>query len=108
MPGQRVFKNWVLCSKEVVFMVNMNIERYIRRIIRKIPLLNKLVIQLSMWGLKDTAKTGEGSDLCLSKGFLPVPIHFYSPIPDLCPLNNQWVSLSIAKIWPRKKGPSIV
>lgn len=23
-------------------------------------------------------------------------------------LNNQWVSLSIAKIWPRKKGPRIV
>lgn len=38
------------------------------------------------------AKKGVGSDLCLREGFLPVPVHFYSPIPDVEDLKNR-------KIW---------
>ena len=39
-----------------------------------------------------TAKTGRGSNICLKEGFLPVPVHFYSPIPDLADLQRR-------KIW---------
>ena len=30
-----------------------------------------------------TAFTGKGSDVCLREGFLPVPVNFHSPIPDI-------------------------
>jgi len=39
-----------------------------------------------------TAMTGKGSNLCLKEGFLPLPIHFHSPIPDV----ND---LEMRKIW---------
>jgi hypothetical protein len=29
------------------------------------------------------AESGRGSNQCLEEGFLPVPVHFYSPIPDI-------------------------
>lgn len=32
---------------------------------------------------KKMAVTGDSTDKCLEHGFLPVPIHFYQPIPDL-------------------------
>ena len=38
-----------------------------------------------------TARTGKGSDLCLKEGFLPVPVHFYSPIPDIADLEARRV-----------------
>jgi hypothetical protein len=38
-----------------------------------------------------TALTGRGSDICLEEGFLPVPVHFYSPIPDLNDLRARRV-----------------
>jgi hypothetical protein len=41
------------------------------------------------------AATGTGSDLCLKEGFLPVPINFHSPIPDIEDLNER-------KIWDTK------
>lgn len=41
------------------------------------------------------AKTGKESDLCLKEGFLPIPVHFHSPIPDLEDLNRR-------KIWDVK------
>ncbi len=28
------------------------------------------------------AKTGYGSDICWRQGFLPLPVHYYSPVPD--------------------------
>ena len=42
-----------------------------------------------------TALTGKGSNLCLQRGFLPVPIHFYSPIPDISDLERR-------KVWDKK------
>ena len=39
-----------------------------------------------------TAITGKGSNLCLKEGFLPLPVHFYSPIPDINDLEKR-------KIW---------
>ncbi len=41
---------------------------------------------------KVTAITGKGSNLCLQGGFLPVPVHFHSPIPNINDLEQR-------KIW---------
>ena len=40
----------------------------------------------------EVARTGVGSDACLEAGFLPMPVHFYSPLPDLKDLEarNIW------------------
>lgn len=35
------------------------------------------------------AVTGQGSDICLRNGFLPLPVHFYSPIPDIKDLEER-------------------
>ncbi len=40
---------------------------------------------------KDIAYSGKGSDACLKEGFLPVPVHFYSPIPDIDDLEKRCV-----------------
>ncbi len=41
------------------------------------------------------AETGRGSDLCLKQGFLPVRVHYYSPIPDITDLRQR-------QVWQRK------
>ena len=41
------------------------------------------------------AETGRGSDLCLEQGFLPVRVHFYSPVPDIADLRQR-------QIWQKK------
>jgi hypothetical protein len=38
------------------------------------------------------AKTGAGTNQCLRHNCLPVPVHFYSPIPDIDDLERR-------KIW---------
>lgn len=42
------------------------------------------------------ATTGEGTDACLDLGCLPVPVHYYSPIPDIKDLKNRniWKKVS--------------
>jgi hypothetical protein len=37
------------------------------------------------------ARTGEGTDDCLRKGCLPMPVHFFSPVPDLVDLERRGV-----------------
>lgn len=44
--------------------------------------------------VKWMAETGIGTDLCLQEGCLPVPVHFYQPIPDLNDLRQR-------KVWDR-------
>jgi hypothetical protein len=44
-----------------------------------------------------TAMTGQGSNVCLKNGFLPVPVHFYSPIPDIADLERR-------RIWDVKSS----
>ena len=41
------------------------------------------------------ARSGLGSNACLRWGFLPMPVHFYSPLPDLGDLERR-------KVWDRK------
>lgn len=55
----------------------------------KLKLTHELLEQM-----KHIAITGEGSDVCLEEGFLPVPIHFYQPIPDIKDLEKR-------KIWDK-------
>jgi hypothetical protein len=38
---------------------------------------------------------GFGSDACLKKGYLPMPVHFYSPVPDIDDLEKR-------KIWEKR------
>ena len=35
------------------------------------------------------ARTGEGTDASLKRGALPLPVHFYSPVPDLDDLEHR-------------------
>lgn len=44
--------------------------------------------------VKWMAETGNGTDLCLEEGCLPVPVHFYQPIPDIKDLRQR-------KVWDR-------
>ena len=37
------------------------------------------------------ARTGEGTDECLKQGSLPLPVHFYSPVPNLDDLEQRGV-----------------
>ena len=41
--------------------------------------------------LKYCAKTGAGTDLCMKHGFLPMQVHYYSPIPDIEDLEKRQV-----------------
>jgi hypothetical protein len=43
------------------------------------------------------AKTGVGTDRCLRWGALPMPVHFYSPIPDLRDLEER-------RIWDQQSA----
>jgi len=41
------------------------------------------------------ARTGEGTDACLALGALPMPVHYYSPVPDIADLERR-------KVWSRR------
>ena len=41
------------------------------------------------------ARTGAGTDTCLRRGCLPMPVHYYSPVPDLPDLERR-------KVWDRR------
>jgi hypothetical protein len=40
------------------------------------------------------AETGRGTNACLKEGFLPMRVHYYSPIPDILDLNHR-------RVWQR-------
>jgi len=89
----------------------MRIKRYLHRVFRK---LSKLTadndensqndfVSYNPTNLSDLApyvlrmaQTGEGTDACLELGCLPVPVHYYSPIPDIFDLEkrNIWGKVS--------------
>ncbi len=45
--------------------------------------------------IRRMAATGQGTDACLAAGALPLPVHFYSPVPDLADLRRR-------KAWSRR------
>jgi hypothetical protein len=51
------------------------------------PAIMKIMVKYC----KGIAITGRGSDICLREGFLPVPVHYYSPIPDTSDLVSRKV-----------------
>ncbi len=57
---------------------------------------NNIVQDLPSLILK-MAQTGEGTDECLELWCLPVPVHFYSPIPDIKDLEQR-------KVWERRSS----
>ena len=56
-------------------------------------LFNFLLLFMPLWAkfFKTVAITGQGSDICLENGFLPMNVHYYSPIPDLFDLQKRQV-----------------
>jgi len=56
-----------------------------------ITFLSPIWVQL----FKYIAISGQGTDICLQNGFLPLRVHFYSPIPDLADLEQR-------KIWEKR------
>lgn len=47
--------------------------------------------------VKAMADTGEGTDACLRNGAIPMPVHFYSPIPDISELETR-------DVWNKKSA----
>lgn len=48
------------------------------------PLINQLAPLIAKM-----ANSGVGTDSCLNHGCLPLPVHYYSPIPDITDLKNR-------------------
>ena len=46
---------------------------------------------------KEVATSGQGTEICLQNGFLPLMVHFYSPIPNLPELERR-------NIWDKKSA----
>jgi hypothetical protein len=59
----------------------------------RFPRVHEVLVRL----FRDTAVTGRGSDACLRHGYLPVPVHFHSPVPDLADLEQR-------KVWDARSG----
>jgi len=56
---------------------------------------NSRIYKLLIKIFKKVAYKGLGSNECLKEGFLPVPVHYYSPIPDIKDLEKR-------KVWDKK------
>lgn len=78
-------------------MIKGKLARIYRLIARVgcVVALNPIIIRI----YKYIASSGIGSNKCLEAGFLPVPVHFYSPIPDTKDLLKR-------KIWLKKSNLS--
>lgn len=53
-------------------------------------LSNELIEQIAKIG-QYMAESGHGTNKCLEYGWLPVPVHFYSPLPDIKDLENRGI-----------------
>ena len=59
----------------------------------------------SLWGdlgllapaIRRMAETGNGTDTCLEQGCLPMPVHYYSPVPDIQDLRAR-------RVWDRRSA----
>lgn len=49
----------------------------------------RLILRLLAKMFRTVAVSGVGSDLCLKEGYLPVPVNFYSPVPDILSLEER-------------------
>jgi hypothetical protein len=69
-----------------------NLKRIVRALARPIA-SSRAHAKLVTW----MAQTGVGTDECLRQGSLPLPVHYYSPVPDLDDLASRGV-------WDRKSN----
>jgi hypothetical protein len=81
-------------------MSNLNYQQFIAEIAQigsmppeaAMPFINVLAPLIS-----HMTTTGLGTDACLAHGCLPLPVHYYSPVPDLTDLNNR-------QVWTRRSN----
>lgn len=85
--------------------VRRKMLRFISRILYKVK--NSLVWKKALFNLFSPllpilvrvfgymAETGRGTELCLKQRFLPMRVHYYSPVPDIDDLRQR-------KVWQRK------
>jgi hypothetical protein len=59
-------------------------KRAAKAVLRRI-ISNPLQAGLVTW----MARSGAGTDACLKKGSLPLPVHYYSPVPDIDDLKRR-------------------
>ena len=71
-------------------MILRRAKAIVKPILQESP-LSPALFKMFAWVFQLTASSGVGSDYCLDQGFLPVPVHFYSPIPDLRDLEARRV-----------------
>ncbi len=78
MNRQKLVNNYLKLRKTFYFVVNLFF-------------LNPINLEI----LKRISLYGYGTNRCLKKGFLPVPVHYYSPVPDIQDLKKR-------KVWDKK------
>lgn len=60
-------------------------------------ILNSFIFDWMNGFFQKIAFEGDGSNKCLEKGYLPVPISYHSPIPDIADLKKR-------RVWDKKSG----
>ncbi len=68
-------------------------KNFIRRSLRKAPIKRDYRALAPV--IAEMARSGAGTDDCLEFGCLPLPIHYYSPVPDIKDLEDR-------QIWDRR------
>lgn len=78
--------------RSLVDAIRMRMERVKTRVVLPILLSNPLQSRL----VALMAKTGIGTEQALRHGAIPLPVHFYSPVPDIDDLRsrNVWAARS--------------
>jgi len=77
-------------QEEALFTVMNPAKRAAKAVLRPI-VSNPIQAALVTW----MARSGVGTDACLKRGSLPLPVHFYSPVPDLDDLKRR-------DVWSRR------
>lgn len=72
-------------------LMKLSLLPSVRKLIRSI-MFSPGIFHIFVTLFRITAITGRGSNLCLKSGFLPLPINYYSPVPDIEDLEGR-------KIW---------
>lgn len=68
------------------------IKKALRQTLRRLEVfILKITSPLWVRLFKFITKTGSGTDTCLRYGFLPLPINYHSPVPDLHDLDQRQV-----------------
>jgi hypothetical protein len=68
------------------------IKKALRQTLRRLEVfILKITSPLWVRLFKFITKTGSGTDTCMRYGFLPLPINYHSPVPDLNDLDQRQV-----------------